>query len=119
MEFMVLSGVLLLVLTLILAVVAQNTYDLNTKKEEVIAEDTIIKVQKELTIAVRMLDGYSRNFILPQKIGNKAYSISVSQGQLSLNTSNHYFWRTTPFVIGTIHPGTNTINKTNGTIYLN
>jgi hypothetical protein len=119
MEFMVLSGVLLFALIVVLAIVADNTYYMNTKKEGVIAEDIIIKAQKEINLAARMVDGYSRSFALPQKIGNKAYSISVNSEDLSLNTSNHYFWRTIPKVVGQIQIGINTLNKTNGTIYLN
>ena len=119
MEFMVLSAILLFFLLIVLGVVADNTYYMNTKKEEIIAEDVIIKIQRELNLASRMLDGYSRSFSLPQKISGKEYTLAMMAGQVSLNTTNYYYYRSIPEVVGTLYKGTNLVNKTNGTIFLN
>ncbi|MBW2983806.1 hypothetical protein KY361_01720 [Candidatus Woesearchaeota archaeon] len=119
MEFMILAGVLLFILTIMLVVVANKTTYINQKKEVMLGEDAVTKVQKEINLAARVLDGYSREFTLPQKISNKDYNISIVGNEVILSTEEQDFWRVIPSVVGNITKGNNRINKTNGIIYLN
>src|SRR3989344_6768059 len=113
-EFMVLVGVLIFVFTLILGIIAGEAYNINKEKTDQLGNDIAAKAQKEISLAARVSDGYSRVFILPGKIGNKDYSISTSEGRVVVSIEGYDFWRTIPSVQGNIKKGNNIINKTNG-----
>ena len=119
MEFMILVGILLLVFSIMFGVIASKTTDMSKKKEIIIADDIVTKVQKETNLAARVLDGYSREFTLPQNIANKDYNISIVGNEVILSTEKQDFWRVIPTVVGNVTKGNNRINKTNGIIYLN
>ncbi|MBW2975191.1 hypothetical protein KY366_05730 [Candidatus Woesearchaeota archaeon] len=119
MEFMILVGFLLFLFAIISGVIAGNTHDTLRNKEIIIGEDIVTKVQKEVNLAARVQDGYSRGFILPGKLANKDYDIFIVGNEVILHTENQDFWRVIPVVVGNVTVGANTIRKTNGTIYLN
>ena len=119
MEFMLLTGIVLLMFTVMLGVVADKTSEINRNKNIIAAEDYVTTVQKEINLAARVLDGYSREFYIPQRINKQEYNISIIGDEVVINTARQDFWRTVPPVVGNITKGFNTINKTNGVIYLN
>ena len=119
MEFMILAGISIFVLTIILGIVANESYNINKEKSEMAGEDLVAKAQKEITLASRVSDGYYREFSLPYRLGNKEYSIRISENRVIISTKQQDFWRTIPSAEGTFMKGNNTINKTNGIIYLN
>lgn len=119
MEFMILVGVLLFIFVIMLGVVSSKTTYIAKKRETMTGEDIVTKVQKEINLAARVLDGYSREFTLPEKIGNKDYNISMAGNEVILSLEGQDFWRVIPSVVGNITKGNNKINKTNGVIYLN
>jgi len=119
MEFMILTGFLLFMFAIILGIVSSNTSSLNRKREIILGEDLVTKVQKEINLAARVLDGYSREFKLPQKLGSKDYTIAIAGQEVIASTDKQDFWRTIPFVVGNLGKGKNKIIKINGTIYLN
>ena len=102
----------------ILAVVSNKTIELHKQRDVILGEDLVTKVQKEINLAANVLDGYSRKFTLPQKIGNKDYTITISGNETIARTDIQDYWRVIPNVTGTINKGINTINKTNGSIYI-
>lgn len=118
-EFMVLVGFLLFMFAIISGIIASNTSDTFKRKEIIIGEDIATKVQKEINLAARVLDGYSRKFELPQKLANKDYDVLIMGNEVIIHTEKNDFWRAIPSVVGNITKGENTIRKTNGTIYLN
>lgn len=119
MEFMLLAAFLLFMFIVVLGVVSTETAYINKKREIIIAEDIVTKVQKEINLAARVLDGYSREFTLPQKLGRKDYNISIVGNEVILKTEKQDFWRVIPSVAGNVTKGKNIINKTNGVIHLN
>jgi len=119
MEFIILAGFLLFMFILISGVVFDRTMYTNRKRDIILGEDLVTKAQKEINLAARVLDGYSRNFTLPQKLGSKDYTIFIIGQEVTVRTDKGDFWRVIPNVTGDIHKGINKINKTNGTIYLN
>ena len=119
MEFMILVGVLLLIFAMMMAVVSSKTTYIARKKESMAGEDIVIKVQKEINLAARVLDGYHREFTIPEKIGNKDYDISIIGNEVILSLEGQDFWRVIPSVVGNVTKGNNRINKTNDVIYLN
>lgn len=118
-EFMILAGFLLFTFILILGVVSDRTSYTNKKRDIILGEDLVTKAQKEINLAARVLDGYSRNFSLPKKLGNKEYNITIMGKEIIVSTEKQDFWRVIPSVVGNLTKGTNKINKTNGSIYLN
>jgi hypothetical protein len=119
LEFLILVGIVLFVFTIMIGVVSSRTTDIYKKRGAIIADDIVTKVQKEVNLASRVLDGYSRDFSIPQKIGKENYSISITGNEVVLSTEKEDFWRIIPNVVGNITKGSNTIRKTNGVIYIN
>ena len=118
-EFMMLAAVLLFVFIMIFAIISYNVSSINKKKENIVGEDIVTKVQKEINLAARVLDGYSREFYIPLKFGKGNYEINISGNEVILYKGQNTFWRRIPEVVGNITAGTNIIRKENGTIYLN
>lgn len=118
-EFMLLAAVLLFIFVIMTGIIAYNSASLNKKKENIIGEDIVTKVQKEINLAARVLDGYSREFYIPVKFGKGSYEINISQNEVILYKNQNTFWRRIPSVAGNISQGNNLIRKENGTIFLN
>ncbi len=118
-EFLALTGVVLFMFLILLGMTANRVEYLDKQKEIIYGEDLVIKVQKEVNLASRSLDGYSRVFEIPQKLGSLNYTISIVGNELTVDTINQAFTRRIPPVVGNIAKGANKINKTDGTIYLN
>jgi len=116
---MVLAAFLLFVFLGIFAIISSNTSDLNNKKEILRGEDLVTKVQKEINLASGVGDGYYREFYIPPTIGSKNYTITITENEVISITDKQDFWRIIPNITGNITKGTNKLNKTNGTIYLN
>lgn len=119
MEFMVLVGISVLVFLIMLAIISEQIQDINNKEEIIRAEDIAIKIQKEINLASRVLDGYYRRFYLPHKLGNFDYEIIIGGNELIIKTRKQDTWVVIPDITGNITKGFNTINKTGGIIYLN
>lgn len=119
MEFLLLMSFLLFIFIIMLGIIASNISYINKKKINLIGEDIVTKVQKEINLASRVLDGYSRDFYIPQRLGNKNYNISVIDNEVIIVVGIENYWRKVPEVVGDIQKGTNTIRKENGIIYLN
>lgn len=118
-EFMALAAVVLFIFIVMLSVISTDLSYINKKKEIIIGEDIVTKVQREVNLAARVVDGYSREFKLPEKLDHKDYNIFIVGNEVILRTEKQDFWRVIPPVTGNITNGKNTINKTNGIIYLN
>ena len=118
-EFMILAGFLLILFLIILSVVSYNSSSITKKKEILLGEDIVTKAQKEINLAARVLDGYQREFRLPNKLGSRDYNISIQENEIIVSTTTQDFWRVIPSVQGNLTKGINKINKTNGTIYVN
>ena len=119
MEFLILAGFLLFMFIMIFGVISSNTSDISRKRDILRGEDLVTKVQKEVNLAAKVVDGYYREFQLPQKIGSKNYTIRIVENEVIASTDKNDFWRVIPNMTGNITKGTNRINKTNGKIYLN
>ncbi len=118
-EFMFLVGFLILLFIIMMGLIAGNIAYKNKKRVNLIGEDIVTKVQKEINLASRVLDGYEREFYIPQKLYNKEYNITIYDNEVVITTDIENYWRPVPAVVGNIAKGTNTIRKSNGIIYLN
>ncbi len=118
-EFMLLVGGMLFIFAIVMGAVAYNTTVVNRNKFLLVADSVVSKIQKEVNLAARVVDGYVREFTLPEKLLTKNYSISIEGKYVIIHADNQDFWKEIPNVTGTITKGINIINKTNGTIYIN
>ncbi|MFC1768667.1 hypothetical protein ACFLZX_02790 [Nanoarchaeota archaeon] len=119
MEFLVLAGILLFILLVMLAVVSHQTSIVNQNRDTIVVEDIVAKIQKEINLAARVSDGYSRSFYLPSKVGKLDYSINIIGGEVIIDTGGQTYSRKVPPVVGNITKGNNVIRKNNETIYIN
>jgi len=119
MEFLVLISILIIVFIAFYAIVFQRIQDTNNKKDVLLGEDMASKVQREILLAAKVSDGYSREFTLPDTIEGMDYNILISGKELTVKTPNTEIVKPIPVVIGNIAKGLNIINKTDGIIYLN
>jgi len=118
-EFLILAGFLLFMFLMIFGVISSNTSDLSRKRDIVMGEDLVTKVQKEANLAAKAEDGYYREFSLPDKVGNKNYTIRLEENEVIVSTARTDFWRIIPNITGNVTKGINRLNKTNGKVYIN
>ncbi len=120
MEFILLSGLALIVTIIFIESINQNKA-LHGTKEFLLLKDVALKIQNEISITSNVGDGYSRQFKLPDKINNKAYNISIVNNTLVVwtNTTNITFATRILNITGYLKKESNTITKTNGVTYIN
>ena len=118
-EFIILIGVLLFASILVIAALAVNTSKVNSEKEDLVGEDIVNKVQKEVQLAHKVNIGYYREFLLPERLGGKDYEISISQNQVTVTIEDSDYWRSLQPIQGVIQKGLNTIEKREDGIYIN
>jgi len=96
-----------------------NTVSVGETKKKVYAEDLVIKVQKELLLAARSEDGYTREFDIPDKLGKYNYTISLSSGEVTVILDGVHYVRKIPSINGNIIKGTNIIFKRENVVNIN
>jgi hypothetical protein len=122
LQFVVIVGILLFVVISIFGIVSNRSAEENQEKILIQAHDIISAVQKEIVIGSTVLDGYSRKFSIPSKIGGYDYSLYIpvtSNSTLVLNILNNDFTKKIPPIHGQPKPGLNNITKVGGEVYLN
>ena len=118
-EFISLVGFLLLFFIVFISLMTNNAVSVSNTKRDVQAEDMIIKVQKEILLAARSVNEYTREFNIPEKLGSHNYSISSNSGEVTLIFGENHYVRKIPDVNGDITKGSNIIYKRENVIYLN
>ncbi len=122
LQFIIIISILLFIFIVFLGIISNRNAELNKEELMIQAQDMVNAVQKELVIATTVVDGYSREFHIPSKIGNQNYSIYIggpTNATLILSFSNNDFTRRIPPITGQPTPGLNRINKAGGVVYLN
>ena len=121
-EFMIITGAMLLFFVSMLLVFQQNLSLKAKEKRQFEVQEIVLKVQNEINLAAASTDGYYRNFTIPEKIINVDYSISTDEGAVYIITDDgkHAMALPIPSVAGNgIRKGSNIIQKQNSIIYLN
>ncbi len=77
--------------------------------------------QSEINLALEASDGYSREFEIPDRVGNSDYDIRIVDEMVYVNTTDslHALSLPVPNVTGNLRKGNNTIRKEEGEIVLN
>lgn len=90
--------------------------DIRDKKEYLLLIDTTKMAQHEILTAVKVEDGYHREFELPDTLEGINYTINITGSMILANTDNHEYALFIPAVNGTVKKGSNIITKENGMV---
>jgi len=122
-EFFALAGVSFIVVILFVAASASEMKEFSNNREFIMVKDLALKIQKEVSIASSVEDGFKREFTLPETFDDGAngvqYTISNNEKTATVFSSKMVFAVAIHTVIGNFTKGTNTIEKIDGKIYLN
>ena len=120
-EFFTLVGLGLVVAIFFVAFSINEIQEFGDKKEFFLIKDLALKLQKEVGVAANVEDGYIRTFTLPEKLDNIVdYFIIIKNNTITINSSKTVYTVAIPNTAGkNFTKGTNTVEKINGTIYVN
>ncbi len=119
-EFIVLASFMLLIIAGFSAVTSSNLLEAKEASNRKIANDIADFAYREIEYAKSLNDGYSRVFVLPEKVNGVDYSINIIDNrELIVNYLGNEHVRFLPSNIsGNINKGYNEIKKIDGIIYL-
>ena len=123
-EFLILTAFLLFSFTVFFVAVQWNMSDTIREREELVVKSVAVTVQEEINFASQSMDGYYRDFTIPEKINGRKYEINITGGEtVYLRTVDGRYALALPVqkVTGDLvkEPLINTIRKENGVVYLN
>lgn len=121
MEFFTLVGLAFLSTIIFVALSTNEIKEFRDKKEFFLVKDLALKLQKEVSIAASVEDGYERSFELPDKLGNIVdYFTIIRNNTITINSSKTVFLVLIPNTAGkNFTKGSNKIEKISGVVYVN
>ena len=121
MEFLTLLGLAFLAVILFVGVSANEVKEFRDQKEFFLIKDLALKLQKEVSIAASVEDGYVRSFNLEEKLDNTVDYFTINTNtSITVNSSDTVFSVRVPIIYGkNFTKGSNTVEKTNGKVYVN
>lgn len=121
MEFFTLVGLAFLMTILFVAASANQMKEFKDQKEFFLIKDLALKLQKEVTIAASVEDGYERSFTLPERLeSNVDYFIVIRNSTITINSTKTVFSVPIPSTFGkNFTKGSNMVEKENGKVYIN
>jgi len=119
MEFLILIGLAFLATILFVTISVNEIKEFKSQKDFFLIKDLALKLQKEVSIAATVEDGYERNFDLPNKLESTDYFITTKNTSITVNSSGTVFSVTIPIIIGNFTKGNNKIEKISGKVYIN
>lgn len=121
MEFIMVVSALLFFVAIFFSMIQENASKKIYEREALIVKEIATTIQKEINLAKKSSDGYSREFKIPLKAGNLNYEVSILQNFIMISTTNgkHALSLPTENINGQINITDNKIRKINGEIYLN
>lgn len=120
-EFLILVGGVLFFFVVFLFIIQEDTADkLNERKNLALKEIASI-VKDEIAFAFESIDGYYRNFELPNTLDGINYDVSIVNEFVYARTTDGRHALALPVLNVTGQPiiGSNAIRKINGTVFLN
>ncbi len=117
-EFVIMTGIAMVFAIMFIIAVGQNK-SLQDTKEFFLLKDIGLKIRDEISMTSNAEDGYSRQFVLPETLVGRNYSIAIKNNTLIVRTSSTLYITSILNVTGYIRNGSNSITKANGMIYAN
>ena len=118
-EFIVLIVILFSVFMVYTVSTRKKIDEIRDKKEYVLLTDAVKMAQNEILTAVKVEDGYYREFDMPETLEGIEYNISITGAAITGNTENHEQVAIIPSVNGTLNKGANIITKQDGIVQVN
>ena len=120
-EFVIIIGALLFFVTLFLLAIQENMEDKIYRRENLMVKEIAMTVQNEINLALQSMDGYTRDFKIPEKVGDLSYEINVTSGVVYIDAGGGKHAMALPIaeVEGDIYIPDNTIKKIGGILFLN
>ncbi|MCS7134636.1 MAG: hypothetical protein NZ889_02145 [Candidatus Pacearchaeota archaeon] len=121
-EFVLLVSVVIGITTILIATANFNIALARQKNEQEILEDFANFLQQELIIASKMHPFYAREFILPERIAGKIYTVVVEDYYLVVGTPRFNVTKGIPLVerdCRNFKTGKNNITKTKDGLRIN
>ncbi len=118
-EFMIFVGIVIFIFIIILGIVSQRLIDIMDNRDELLSNGLLISIQKEINIASKVQDGYTRNFEIPSTLGNRSFEIVHQGNEISVVYSNKDYETKIPSFEGNLTLGSNFIRKQGGVVYVN
>ncbi|MGV8142710.1 MAG: hypothetical protein ACP5NS_03690 [Candidatus Pacearchaeota archaeon] len=120
-EFIILVGVLAFFFLMFMLALQGNLDDAQSQQRDDLLQEVALTVQSEISLATSSIDGYSRNFTIPQSILGVPYNATIEDGWVYLNTIDNLHALSFPVsnVTGNVLRGVNVIRRANGAVYLN
>ncbi len=121
MEFFTLVGLAFLATILFAAITVNEIREFSDQKEFLMIKDLALRLQKEVSIAASVEDGYERKFALEDKLEDKVdYFTIVTNSSINVNSSKAAFSVRIPLIYGkNFTKGSNKIEKSDGKVYVN
>ena len=120
-EFIIVTGIVLLILFVLLFAVANDINVLQNKKELAAVKNVGFMIQNELFNAAYVQDGYYREFDVPDSNKGVKFTLSIANNYLTVISTENSMLQEFPLpeVVGNIQFGTNIVRREGGVIYLN
>ena len=118
-EFVVLFSALLFFFSVFFLIIQEQNADKIQEQQTGRITSIAYGVQGEIALAFKSSEGYSREFIVPDKLGNMDYSIQIIERMVYANDSRNAIALPVQEVDGNLVKGVNIIKKENGAVALN
>lgn len=121
MEFFTLAGMAFLAAIIFAGLSVNEMREFKDAKDFSLIKDLGLKLQKEVSIASYVEDGYERDFTLPDKLENSVdYYILTKNTSITINSSKTVFSARIPVIYGkNFTKGSNKLEKIDGKVYVN
>jgi hypothetical protein len=121
MEFLLLIGLAFIATITFVALAINEVREFNDQKQFILLKDTALRLQKEISLASTLEDGYYRSFSLLEKLdGSLDYTTNIINRSLTINSSKSAISVPINTVYGkNFTKGTNIITKEDGKVYVN
>ncbi|MBW2992661.1 hypothetical protein KY345_05585 [Candidatus Woesearchaeota archaeon] len=117
-EFIVLIVILFSVFLVYTVSTRKKMDEIRDKKEYTLLRDITKTAQNEILTAVKVEDGYYREFELPDTLEGINYTINITGTMVIAYSENHEQAFMIPAVNGTVKKGVNVITKENGIVQI-
>ncbi|HLD87507.1 MAG TPA: class III signal peptide-containing protein [Candidatus Nanoarchaeia archaeon] len=110
-EFIFLIGVALTASVIFLIASFSDIDELTQKKEFMMLKEQGDRMHTEISLALRVEDGYSRSFLVPQMLENRDYTVVTANRTITLTSDRSSYSFRIPSIDGNITKGMNNITR--------
>ncbi len=123
-EFTVLIVFMFFIAMVFFVVITQRSLETQEQNDKTLLENVKIMVENEIDVALQMQDGYSRSFVLPNKLNMFDYKVVNSETEIVFKYVNSSVKHEIVLLLkdnitANVSKGSNLIEMENGVIFIN